>query len=66
MERSFDLYRRRSDRIAAGVAGGVADSLRVHDTFVRAAFVSLSTIWGLGFFLYIVLWLMSFRRRRRP
>lgn len=60
MDRSFDLYRRRTDRIAAGVAGGVADSLRVHDSFVRAAFVSLSTIWGLGFFLYIVLWLISF------
>lgn len=60
MDRSFDLYRRRSNRIAAGVAGGVADTLRVHDTFVRAAFVSLSMIWGLGFFLYIILWLVSF------
>ena len=60
MERSFDLSRRRSDRIAAGVAGGVADTLRVHDTFVRAAFVSLSMIWGLGFFLYIIFWLVSF------
>jgi signal transduction histidine kinase len=60
MDRSFDLYRRRSDRIAAGVAGGVADTLRIHDTFVRAAFVSLSMIWGLGFFLYIIFWLVSF------
>jgi signal transduction histidine kinase len=60
MDRSFDLYRRRSNRIAAGVAGGVADTLRVHDTFVRAAFVSLSMIWGLGFFLYIIFWLVSF------
>jgi signal transduction histidine kinase len=60
MDRSFDLFRRRSNRIAAGVAGGVADTLRVHDTFVRAAFVSLSMIWGLGFFLYIIFWLVSF------
>jgi len=60
MDRSLDLYRRRSNRIAAGVAGGVADTLRVHDTFVRAAFVSLSMIWGLGFFLYIIFWLVSF------
>jgi signal transduction histidine kinase len=60
MDRSFDLYRRRSNRIAAGVAGGVADTLRVHDTFVRSAFVSLSMIWGLGFFLYIIFWLVSF------
>jgi signal transduction histidine kinase len=60
MDRSFDLFRRRSNRIAAGVAGGLADTLRVHDTFVRAAFVSLSMIWGLGFFLYIILWLVSF------
>jgi signal transduction histidine kinase len=60
MDRSLDLYRRRSNRIAAGVAGGVADTLRVHDTFVRSAFVSLSMIWGLGFFLYIIFWLVSF------
>lgn len=60
MEIGSDLYRRRSDRLVAGVAGGLADSLRIHDTFVRAAFVSLSTIWGLGFFLYIILWLVTF------
>ncbi len=60
MEHSPRLTRRRSDRVAAGVAGGVADAFRVNDTFVRAAFVSLAMVWGLGFFLYVILWLVTF------
>ncbi len=55
-----DLYRRRSDRMVAGVAGGLADILGVGVAFVRAAFVSLTMVWGLGFFLYVILWLVTF------
>lgn len=44
----------------AGVAGGIADVLGVSDTFVRAAFVSLSMIWGLGILIYVAFWLASF------
>jgi signal transduction histidine kinase len=36
--------------------------LGVSDAFVRAAFVSLGTVWGLGVFLYLVLWLFTFEK----
>ncbi len=43
----------------AGVAGGLADGLGVNDAFVRAAFISLSMVWGLGVLIYVGLWLMA-------
>lgn len=46
----------------AGVAGGLADTLGVGDVFVRAAFITLATIWGLGILLYLGLWLAAIDR----
>lgn len=60
--RKLDLHRRRSNRLVAGVAGGLADVLGVGDAYVRAAFVSLSAVWGLGIFLYLILWLVTFEK----
>ena len=60
--RNFVLHRRRSNRVVAGVAGGLADSLGVSDAYVRAAFITLSTIWGLGILIYLGVWLASFDR----
>ena len=54
--------RRGSDRIVAGVAGGLADTLGVSDAFVRAAFVTLCMVWGLGVLVYMALWLMALDR----
>ena len=34
--------------MVAGVAGGLADSLGVSHAYVRAAFITLLTVWGLG------------------
>lgn len=59
---SLDLHRRRSDRVVAGVAGGIADSLGVRDGYVRAAFVTLLTIWGLGGLLYLLFWLATYEK----
>jgi signal transduction histidine kinase len=44
------------------VAGGIADSLGVRDGYVRAAFVSLLTIWGLGGIIYLVVWLATYEK----
>jgi len=44
----------------AGVAGGLADTLGVRDGYVRAAFVTLLTVWGLGGVLYLILWTATF------
>ncbi len=48
--------RRPHDRMIAGVAGGIADRLGIPAMYVRAAFVILSLVWGLGAFLYAGAW----------
>ena len=54
--------RRKTDRMIAGVAGGLADSLGVSHAYVRAGFITLLTVWGLGAFLYLGFWLAAFDR----
>lgn len=44
------------------MAGGLADSLGVGDAFVRAAFVTLSMVFGLGVLLYLGFWLAAIDR----
>lgn len=56
------LHRRSDNRVLAGVAGGIADSLGVRDGYVRAAFLTLTTIWGLGVLLYLAAWLATYDR----
>ena len=58
--RSFAPRRRQSNRVVAGVAGGIADTLGVRDGYVRAAFITLTTIWGLGVVLYLIIWIATF------
>lgn len=60
--RDFTPHRRRSGRVVAGVAGGIADTLGVRDGYVRAAFVTLATVWGLGGVVYLLFWLATFDR----
>ncbi len=54
------LNRRSSDRVVAGVAGGLADSLGVDDSYVRAGFITMATVWGLGGLVYGLLWAVTF------
>lgn len=58
----LDLHRRSTDRVLAGVAGGVADRLGVPAGYVRAAFVVTTFMWGLGLVLYVALWMATFER----
>jgi signal transduction histidine kinase len=58
----FQFSRRLTRRRLAGVAGGLADSIGVPDSFVRAGFISLGTIWGLGALVYLGLWLSAIDR----
>ncbi len=60
--RTSALHRRRSNRVVAGVAGGIADTLGVRDGYVRAAFITLVTIWGLGLILYVGAWFATYER----
>jgi signal transduction histidine kinase len=58
------LHRRRSGRLVAGVAGGVADHLDVKVLWVRAAFVALMAVSGAGVVAYGLLWI--FVRQEAP
>ena len=56
------ISRRREDRVIAGVAGGIADRLGVVDLYVRAGFLVLTLIWGVGVLLYLALWAYTLDR----
>jgi signal transduction histidine kinase/phage shock protein PspC (stress-responsive transcriptional regulator) len=56
------VSRRQEDRIIAGVAGGIADRLGVSDLYVRAGFLVLALIWGIGGIVYLVLWAATLDR----
>jgi phage shock protein C len=55
--RSRDWFRSRSDRMMAGVAGGLAEEFGLPTTIVRLGFVLLTIFTGgTGLILYAVLW----------
>jgi len=58
------LHRRRSGRLVAGVAGGVADHLGANVLWVRATFVALMAVGGAGVVAYGLLWI--FVRQEAP
>src|SRR5882672_10716062 len=52
----FGLARSQNRRVIAGVAGGLAERLRVEPALVRVAFVLLALCGGAGVLAYAVLW----------
>ncbi len=53
------LYRSRTDRVIAGVAGGVADYLNLDPSLVRIVWAVLAFVTGgLFFLIYIVMWIV--------
>lgn len=55
---SMQLQRSESDKMLAGVCGGIAEYLGIDSVFVRLAVVLLAFASGVGVFLYPVLWLV--------
>ncbi len=52
------LYRSRSDRMIAGVCGGLGEYLEVDPVWIRLFFVVLLFATGFGFWAYLVLWII--------
>lgn len=48
------LYRSRSNKIVAGVCGGIGEYFNVDPTLIRLGFVALSFMLGGGFIAYII------------
>ncbi len=52
------LYRSRTNRMLAGVCGGIAEYSDVDPTVVRLLWLLMSLIWGAGIVAYIVAWII--------
>jgi phage shock protein C len=52
------LYRSKSDRMIAGVCGGLKDYLDIDSTIIRLLFLAAALFGGPGLILYIVMWIL--------
>jgi phage shock protein PspC (stress-responsive transcriptional regulator) len=52
------LTRSKNDKVIAGVCGGLANYLDIDSTLVRLAFVILLIASGIGFPIYLILWVV--------
>lgn len=52
------LYRSETDRMIAGVAGGLAEYFDIDPIWARLIFVLLTVASGVGILIYIVLWII--------
>lgn len=46
----------------SGVAGGLADALGVKAVYVRAAFLTLLSVWGFGGIAYLLVWFATYEK----
>lgn len=52
------LYRTRTNRMIAGVCGGLGEYLSIDPTFVRLFFVLLALSNGIGVLVYFLMWIL--------
>ena len=52
------LYRSKSDRMIAGVCGGLGEYLNVDPVWLRLFFVILLFATGFGFWAYLIMWII--------
>jgi len=52
------LYRSETNRMIAGVCGGLADFFDVDATLFRVLFVAVIFLGGAGIFVYVILWII--------
>lgn len=60
MDATKKLYRSRTNKMIAGVCGGIAEYLNIDPTLIRAAYalLSLFTVGFPGILAYILLWII--------
>jgi phage shock protein PspC (stress-responsive transcriptional regulator) len=52
------LTRSKTDRMVAGVAGGIAHYVGVDPVLIRVIFVALALFGGGGLLLYLICWIL--------
>jgi phage shock protein C len=58
MEDPRKLYRSETQRMLAGVCGGLAEYFNIDATVMRVLFLILAVFGGLGIVLYLVMWIV--------
>lgn len=58
MAETRKLYRSRTNRMVAGVCGGLAQYFNVDATLMRVLFVVLTVLGGAGPLIYLVMWII--------
>ncbi|HEV7210395.1 MAG TPA: PspC domain-containing protein [Blastococcus sp.] len=59
------LSRSETDRMIAGVCGGVAAAVGVNSTLIRVLWVGLTLLGAVGLLLYLILWIAVPTESRR-
>jgi len=57
--RTKRYYRSQTDRMLAGVCGGMADYLGLDPVLVRVLWVVITLTFGIGLLAYVLLWLLA-------
>lgn len=58
-EKEFQgLYRSETNRVIAGVSGGLGEYFNVDATIIRVLFILMTVFGGSGLIIYLVLWLI--------
>ena len=52
------LQRSRTEKMIAGVCGGIAEYLGVDPTLIRVLWVLITLMAGVGVLLYLILWVI--------
>jgi signal transduction histidine kinase len=50
------VQRHPDDQVISGLAAGIAERLGIEAVYVRAAFVALTLVWGVGLLIYLGIW----------
>jgi phage shock protein C len=58
MDEPRKLYRSRTQRMVAGVCGGLAEYFNVDTTVIRVLFLVLTLFGGSGLVVYVVMWIL--------
>jgi phage shock protein C len=58
MDEPRKLYRSRTQRMVAGVCGGLAEYFNVDTTVIRVLFLILTLFGGSGLVVYVVMWIL--------
>ncbi len=52
------LYRSRSKKVIAGIAGGLGDYIGVDPVIIRIILILITIINGIGILVYIIMWIV--------